>query len=581
MAIVKKNPQEFIVKHSIAKYVVATIVIATIAMAGVIAYLEIREARAEAYREAETVTYSASRAMALGYSGYEGREIFSDERITETLEFDLKLLVDETDLLFAYVVEVDADSMTLNYHFIDGADKVASTVNDVKNNSIQKRDSFSDELKRVMSGESRKEDIEVDNQFGHVISTYVPITNTDDEIIAVAGADKDVADITQEALKIIPFRVAAVFLIGAIGIIVALIVMRRKVILPVKKISEAMQSFGKSDNLEITSLNIDTKDEFGLISHSFNNMAREIATGVEQIKHYARSEAEQASELKTAANIQTGFLPKSHFENENVEIWAKMNPAKEVGGDFYDYFEVDGKMVVVIGDVSGKGLSGAMFMASAIGLIRAFAKSGLEPHEVLSRVNKELETTNPNMMFVTVFLAYIDTKNLKVKYSNAGHNPPYLVLDESVMTIEDASSMPIGIFVDEKYTSKELTFPLGSTLFLFTDGVNEAKSEGGEFFGNERLEQLLNQSNSQDITQDVLSAVKAFSAGAKQFDDITMLATKIRSDELILSAKKENFATLKSWILSDDKLSGATKKDVCLIAEEMLHRTVMRILLGR
>ena len=207
-------------------------------------------------------------------------------------------------------------------------------------------------------------------------------------------------------------------------------------------------------------------------------------------------------------------------------------------------------------------------MASVISLIRGFVKQGMAPGEVLEAVNCELEHSNPNMMFVTTFLAFADPKKGVIRYANAGHNPPYLLHDGKRKLLLASSGLPLGIFADETYQTEEDVLPLGSTVFLFTDGVNEAVDLNAEFFGMERLEKILSETDGANAVAQVKDELDRFAEGSEQSDDITMLSFTSRSEKLTLPAEVQAFSRIRDWILTDERIPKEVQKRLCLIAEE-------------
>jgi sigma-B regulation protein RsbU (phosphoserine phosphatase) len=239
-------------------------------------------------------------------------------------------------------------------------------------------------------------------------------------------------------------------------------------------------------------------------------------------------------ELDIATIIQTSILPKTFPafpDRKEFDIYAKMIPAKEVGGDLYDFFLIDKyRLGVIIGDVSGKGIAAAMLMAVCKTLLKATAFKGMPADDVLAEVNKILSDESPSNMFVTVFYGVLDTRNGSFEYSNGGHNSPYLIsTDGSIKRIEDVGGLLIGAVKESVYESNIIMLKPGDSLFFYTDGINEAFNAGDEEFGEERLEKELNNQNGRnvnDIVHQVIESVQNFTEGTGQSDDITCLALK-------------------------------------------------------
>jgi sigma-B regulation protein RsbU (phosphoserine phosphatase) len=240
-------------------------------------------------------------------------------------------------------------------------------------------------------------------------------------------------------------------------------------------------------------------------------------------------------DLAVAREIQQAILPRIFppFPEEaaNMYIAASMNAAKDVGGDFYDFFRIDADHIgFVIADVSGKGVPAAIFMAVCRTLIRATGIRGVSPSECITYSNSLLAKESVNAMFVTAFYGIYDIRTGEVKYANAGHNPPYLMkADGSVKVLPLSHDFVAGVIDDFQYTEETTLLEKGDTLLLFTDGVTEATSPTYEEYGEQRLEQRLSQLTQvgcQQIIDAIKADVKTFAGEAEQSDDITLLALK-------------------------------------------------------
>ena len=454
------------------------------------------------------------------------------------------------------------------YAYLVGDEDNQDVVKDIRKDPVQERPDFSEAMLAVMRGDSEREDVEMDNEYGNVISSYVPLYGKEGNVIGVIGADVSVSQIELALMGNLPNRLLFALLISIISPLLLYAYMKKNVIRPTEKISSAMQEFGRNGQHDVLPLELHCDNEFGQIADAFNKMAVNIRDNMECIRKYTEIQHQQAYELRIASEIQQGLLPAPHWEDENCEISGCMLPAKNIGGDFFDYFTCNGQTVLIIGDVSGKGLSAAIFMARTITLIRGFAKRFTDPHDVLTATNQELERTNPNMLFVTVFLAYVDMSKGVIRYCNAGHNPPYLLSDGKLRNFMGAGSMPLGIFADEIYETAEEFLSLGSTVFLYTDGVNEAENGEKAFWGNQRMEEVLGGCFGADAVEKVREALREFTTGCEQYDDITMLSFTSKAEKLELPAKVPEFAKLRSWIMEDEQIPEKLKNELCLMGEE-------------
>jgi serine phosphatase RsbU (regulator of sigma subunit)/putative methionine-R-sulfoxide reductase with GAF domain len=240
-------------------------------------------------------------------------------------------------------------------------------------------------------------------------------------------------------------------------------------------------------------------------------------------------------DLDLARELQGGLLPKvfpTREEAPGIELFARLEPAKEVSGDLYDFFTIEpGKMCFVVGDVSGKGIAAGIFMAVTRTLIRATTVPGRSPLEIMNRVNAQLAKENQASLFVTMILGIVDTTTGRMVYGQGGHNPPILVPAQGKPTYEPAGGMPLGVFEDAKFGERELQLKPGETLLVYTDGVTEAMNEAKDLFGEDRLEKAVTgvaSLSSEKIAERVIEQVEGFVLEAERSDDITLLAIQRR-----------------------------------------------------
>ncbi len=287
-------------------------------------------------------------------------------------------------------------------------------------------------------------------------------------------------------------------------------------------------------NLDVDLPAIKSQDEVGKLTDSFIYMKRALKQYIEDLKETTAAKERIESELRIAHDIQMGILPKifpPFPDRIEFDIFATIDPAKEVGGDFYDFFFIDDEhLCFTIGDVSGKGVPASLFMAVTKTLIKAKTERDMPPNEILSRVNRELCFENDSNMFVTIFCGILNTRTGEVFYTNGGHNLPYILyVQGNVEPLENTGGMALGIMEDIKYWTKKITLRTGDGLFLYTDGVTEAMDGDGNLFSDSRLKGNLEQVNGftpNEIIHSIVSNVKSFSSGVPQADDITTLAIK-------------------------------------------------------
>ncbi|MDH3215360.1 MAG: SpoIIE family protein phosphatase [Candidatus Krumholzibacteria bacterium] len=239
-------------------------------------------------------------------------------------------------------------------------------------------------------------------------------------------------------------------------------------------------------------------------------------------------------ELRVATDIQMSILPQTFPpfpDKREIEVYAKMLPAKEVGGDLYDFFAIDKDRIgFVIGDVSGKGVPAAMLMAVCRTLLRATALRGIAPDACLDAVNRVLVDESLSSMFVTVFYGVLNTRNGRLEYCSGGHNPPYLLFgDGRVDQLDNAGGLAVGAMEDSEYQSNMITLQPGDAVFLYTDGVTEAVNANEDLFEEHGLEDSLQRFRDRpvkELVEKVIEVVQEFSRGVPQADDITCLAIR-------------------------------------------------------
>lgn len=299
-----------------------------------------------------------------------------------------------------------------------------------------------------------------------------------------------------------------------------------------------VSAYGDMDNIR-SAMNKGAFD-FATKPIDLDDLSRTIEKAIEQVRYIRESQQEHnqlesiKNDLAIAGEIQQTILPRSFPPfpelTEVVDIYASMTPAKDVGGDFYDFFQIDDERIgLVIADVSGKGVPASLFMAVSRTLLRATALRGVSSAECLTYANKLLCKESLDSMFVTVFYGIYHYKTGMMDYTNAGHNPPYLLRGgRTVECLPVASNFVVGVFDDIEFESNTLTFGIGDTLLLYTDGVTEAFNDKREQFSESNLQDILasmhESSSAKDVVTSVLQSVKTFSGDYPQSDDITLLS---------------------------------------------------------
>ena len=334
-----------------------------------------------------------------------------------------------------------------------------------------------------------------------------------------------------------------------IGLIVVFFAGRRGI----KKSSEPLRQLALSAN-EVAKGNFDThlpkiksRDEIHQLRDSFENMQQSLTLYVNELRDTTAQKAAMESELKIAHDIQMSMLPKTfppYPERDDIDIYGMLTPAKAVGGDLFDFYIRDEKLFFCIGDVSGKGIPASMFMAVTRSLFRNISAHVVLPEHIAYALNNALTEGNETNMFVTLFTGVLDLATGHLHYCNAGHNAPLLVgcdvedsvphADPQVRELPCLPNLPLGIMGEFQFEAQEVDLDPDTTIFLFTDGLNEAENAFHEQFGDERIAKVANrllathEHQPINITYEMYQAVHNFVNGAEQSDDLTMLAIQYK-----------------------------------------------------
>ena len=277
---------------------------------------------------------------------------------------------------------------------------------------------------------------------------------------------------------------------------------------------------------------INTHDEIHRLRDSFGNMQRSLVSYTEDLRATTAQKASMESELKIAHDIQMSMLPKTfppYPERNDIDIYGSLKPAKGVGGDLFDFYIRDEKLIFCIGDVSGKGVPASLFMAVTRSLFRNISAHVAIPSEIMRTLNNAMSEGNETNMFVTVFIGVLDLQTGLLRYCNAGHDAPLLV-GRDVGALSCEPNLPIGVVAGYEYTQQEVSIDPKTTIFLFTDGLNEAENYEHAQFGDLRIwnlaKLLLDEQRHQPkhMIDAMANAVHTFVGEAEQSDDLTMLA---------------------------------------------------------
>lgn len=375
-------------------------------------------------------------------------------------------------------------------------------------------------------------------EYGYLASAYVAILDSAGVPVALASVDISMEIINQQLLTFVGGAVLVSCLILIISAVAYYYYVRHIVIRPAVILHDAAGKLVKDemDDLGNFTIDIHSGDEFEDLAQAFQYMTVELSEYIKNLTEVTAEKERIGAELDVAAQIQSSMLPcifPAFPGKKEIDIYATMNPAKEVGGDFYDFFMVDDRhLAVVMADVSGKGVPAALFMVIGKTLIKDHTQPGKPLGEVFSDVNNLLCDSNSEGLFITAFEGVLDLETGEFFYVNAGHEVPYINrAGEGYQPYKVRPGFVLAGMEDMRYKEGSLTLQPGDRIFLYTDGVPEATNRENELYGNERLYRILNQ-NKDRTPKELLPEIKAdvdlFVGEAPQFDDITMLCLEYK-----------------------------------------------------
>ena len=529
----------------------------------------------------------ANSALAVFDSREDLDRMYTDEEYRDKMYQAFRFICRKTGIRYLYLYTVDKD----NYrHYI-----VCAANSDEDNDRMQEEYGFGSVRTlplfhaeaNVLSGTADEDYELIDNDYGYVCMHTVPLRDWDGTILALIGADYDMGNIVHNARNNLINSGLMGIMAYAITFGVALFLIWWSVLRPIRKLSERMRIFVVERKETDSTKKRKTlyENEITDIENAFSKMTVDILQYVHDNEILTRKEAYTSAQLDVARNIQKGIVPeKCSISKNHFELHGFAKEAWEVGGDFYDVFSLeDGQECVVIGDISGKGISAAMFMALVKTMIRENLLSGRGLAETLNRVNRELWLSNPEKMFATVFAMALNTESGVLTYANAGHETP-LMLGRTPFFPEVRSGMPLGLFENAGITEEKVVLRGGDGILVYTDGVTEAINAKQELYEKDRLRETvlplyreeIHSYQPQMLVEAVVSSVLAYAGNMEQFDDITCLALVYKDSEAeckVLPPGLESLVTVRDTILQDLGDSDPTR-DIILACEEIFTNIV-------
>ena len=372
--------------------------------------------------------------------------------------------------------------------------------------------------------------IDKNNKINTVFSSE--IKRTDWKLIVVVPLNK--------IIKPINYIIITFLAIMFIGILLVALICRRsirRVTKPLRRFADSADEIAKG-NFQAELPRIKTKDEMLRLRNSFETMQASLVRHIEETRTVNEEKGRMESELHIARNIQMSMLPKTFPpfpDRSDIDIYAQLMPAKEVGGDLYDFYIRDEKLFFCIGDVSGKGVPASLVMAVTRSLFRSLSAHENRPSRILRAINDSMSKDNESDMFVTFFMGVLDLPTGRLRYCNAGHNAPVTIASTSrhsphpTQFLEVIPNLPFGIITEWKYEEQEVVMVHGDTIFLYTDGLNEAENFRHQPFGEQAIlnvAETIGTLSAKEQTEAMTEAVGRHVNGAEQSDDLTILCLK-------------------------------------------------------
>lgn len=438
-------------------------------------------------------------------------------------------------IVYAYTMYVEGDKIFYGVDAYPASDKknhsTAGSVVGVKAQGEQALARASEQIFEVLNGKGPKVSDPYKDEFGTWRTGVAAVYDHKGKIIGAVGVDASLEFINEEGRKLtIKLIWNTVYLL--IAIIFIAVLLSRKITKPILKLNESVKGIGDG-NFDLQ-LDIHTGDEIQDLADAFTTMTEKLKVYIQNLSETTAAKERIESELKIANSIQSSMLPRifpPFPDRKEINIFATMEPAKEVGGDFYDFFFIDqNRICLCIADVSGKGVPAALFMVISKTLIKNHALLGLTVEEIMSTVNDMLCSDNDQSMFVTAFLAILEVNTGRITFSDAGHNLPLICRKgEEFDWLTCKKSFVLGGMENTNYSANEGKLEKGDRLFIYTDGITEAMNRAGLLYSDERLERVLNENrnlNEQDLIKAIRNDVIDHVRDEPQSDDITMLVLR-------------------------------------------------------
>ncbi|PLW70992.1 SpoIIE family protein phosphatase [Pseudohalioglobus lutimaris] len=378
-------------------------------------------------------------------------------------------------------------------------------------------------------------------------------------------------------------KTAAISAITLLLVVLAVYALISRLTRPLSELTRATEDMARG-NLDTPLPRASGEDEVARLVRSFSSMNRDLKSYIADLESVTASRSRLEGELAAARDIQMSMLPEGGealLNVENITLWAKVAPARTVGGDLYTYYRDGDQLFLAVGDVSDKGVPAALFMARAISLIQQLAGTATPPHQAMTELNNALERDNHSCMFVTLFLGVLDLRTGRLRFASAGHTAPALLREGGVSVQNQATGPALGLVPDQLYPDNSLQLQNGDRLAIYTDGIDEAFNERAEMFGSERFNRALLASahlSTAQAGQSLFTAVTDFAGKQPQSDDITLMLLDYAWPAAASATGRFTLGDtltghVHGWmepVLADWELAETFKTELTLVAEEIV-----------
>lgn len=450
----------------------------------------------------------------------------------------LDALTDATNVTFIYVARVSEDYRTLTYIYDTVNSSTGFSRYPLGYTASDLDEKYTENVVKIMTegGRAEKYLYSYSKESGAHTTAAIDVKDSDGNIIAMLCVEKPMTRLEAArntyVLHVILWTFAAIVLF----VIVYTLILRRTVIKPILTVTDEAKRFAETNVSSEHLMAITQKDEVGVLARAVGKMEKDIVQYTENLTAITAEKERVNTELSVATRIQANMLPSifpAFPDRREIDIYATMNPAKEVGGDFYDFFMVDERhLAIVMADVSGKGVPAALFMVIGKTLIKDHTQPGKDLGEVFTEVNELLCESNSEGLFITAFEGVLDLVDGDFRFVNAGHEIPYICKkDDKFKPYKIRAGFVLAGMEGMRYKCGEMRLEAGDKIFQYTDGVTEATNRNNELYGMEHLTAILGENSAlppKRLLTEVKKDIDRFVGEAPQFDDITMLCLEYK-----------------------------------------------------